>query len=77
MSFVNSSLLEAQTQKFYVTHDEMWAAVPYGDNFMVINNGQQIKQFVTLEECIDFITSKQQKKKNNRKKSEVTIEQFC
>jgi hypothetical protein len=55
----------------------MWAAIPYGNNFMVINNGQQIKQFVTLEECVDFITIKHQKKKISKRKSEVTIDQFC
>jgi len=77
MSFTNSSLLEAGCQRFYVTHDEMWAAIPYGDNFMVINNGQQIKQFVTLKECVDFITIKHQKKRTSKRKSEVTIDQFC
>ena len=76
MSFTNSSLLESKPQRFYVTHDEMWAAIPYGDNFMVINNGQQIKQFVTLEECIDFISIKHQKKKTSKRKSEVTVDQF-
>jgi len=55
----------------------MWAAIPYGDNFMVINNGQQIKQFVTLEECVDFITIKHQKKRTSKRKSDVTIDQFC
>lgn len=77
MSFTNSSLLEPECQRFYVTHDEMWAAIPYGDNFMVINNGQQIKQFVTLEECVDFITIKHQKKRTSKRKSDVTIDQFC
>lgn len=77
MSYTNSSLLEPKAQNFYITHDEMWAAIPYGNNFMVINNGQQIKQFVTLEECVDFITIKHQKKRNSKRKSEVTIDQFC
>lgn len=77
MSFTNSSLLESESQRFYVTHDEMWAAIPYGDNFMVINNGKQIKQFVTLEECVDFISIKHQKKKTSKRKSDVTIDQFC
>ncbi len=77
MSFTNSSLLNPQPQNFYITHDEMWAAIQYGNNFMVINNGQQIKQFVTLEECVDFITIKHQKKKITKRKSEVTIDQFC
>jgi len=76
MPFTNSSLLESKHQRFYVTHDEMWAAIPYGDNFMVINNGQQIKQFVTLEECIDFISVKHQKKRTGKRKSEVTVDQF-
>ena len=76
MPFTNSSLLEAKAQNFYVTHDEMCAAVSYGDNFMVINNGQQIKQFVTLQECVDFISIKHQKKRSSRRKSEVTIDQF-
>ncbi len=77
MSFTNSSLLESEPQNFYVTNDEMWAAIPYGDNFMVINNGQQIKQFVTLEECVDYISVKHQKKRTSKRKSDVTIDQFC
>lgn len=77
MSFTNSSMLQSQSQNFYVTHDEMWAAIPYGDNYMVINNGQQIKQFVTLQESIDFITIKHQKKRTTKRKSDITIDQFC
>ena len=76
MSYTNSSLLESSSQQFYVTKDEMWASIPYGDNFMVINNGKQIKQFVTLEESIDFINTKHKKKPSSRRKSSVTIDQF-
>jgi hypothetical protein len=76
MSYTNSSLLNQKADQFYVTHDEMWASIPYGDAFMVINNGKQIKQFLSLEESIDYIKSKHQKKRKPRKKSSVTIDQF-
>lgn len=46
----------------YITTDKMYAAVPWGDRFVVIHNGQQLDDLPTLELAKDYI---QQHKKLN------------
>lgn len=42
----------------YVTKDELWAAVPYGSQYMVLSKGKQIEVFPTLSDARAFITKK-------------------
>jgi len=39
----------------YVTKDEMWAAVPFGKQFMIIHNGEQIHVTGTLAVAKSYI----------------------
>ena len=50
----------------YVTNDGMWAAIPFGKQFMIIHNGRQIKVLNTYKQSIDFILNQ---KKTIKKKS--------
>ncbi len=49
--------------KGYVTSDGMWAAVPYGDKYISIHNGQQICLHHTLETAKKFIQKENRKRK--------------
>ena len=51
----------------YVTNDGMWAAIPFGKQFMIIHNGRQIKVLNTYKQSIDFILNQ---KKTIKKKSQ-------
>jgi hypothetical protein len=42
----------------YVTKDGKWAAVPLGSQFMILNEGNQLDVFPTIEEAKDFIAKK-------------------
>ena len=42
----------------YVTKDRKWAAVPFGSKFMILNEGNQLDVFSTIEEAKDFIAKK-------------------
>ena len=39
----------------YVTKDEMWAAVPFGNKFMILHNGEQIHVTGTLVTAKSYI----------------------
>jgi hypothetical protein len=39
----------------YVTKDEMWAAVPFGNKFMIVHNGEQIHVTGTLVTAKSYI----------------------
>jgi hypothetical protein len=39
----------------YVTKDGMWAAVPFGNKFMIIHNGEQIHVTGTLATAKSYI----------------------
>ena len=39
----------------YVTKDEMWAAVPFGKQFMILHNGEQVHVAGTLVTAKSYI----------------------
>lgn len=47
----------------YVSSNGMWAAVPYGNKYISIYNGQQICLHNTLETAKKFIQKENRKKK--------------
>ena len=51
----------------YVTKDGMWAAVPWGTQFVVICNGQQVHTAKTLTLAKDYIKKKVQQTPRKRK----------
>lgn len=56
MSILHTTILSPVPD--YVTKDELWAAVPYGTQYMVLNNGKQNEVFATLPEARAFIAKK-------------------
>jgi hypothetical protein len=56
----------------YVTKDGMWAAVPYGNRFVIIHNGYQTQVCNTLETAKKHINSKI--KATKKSKSTATLE---
>jgi hypothetical protein len=57
----------------YVTKDGMWAAVPFGNRFMIIHNGQQVQVSNTLETAKKHINS--QIKALKKANSKASLEQ--
>jgi hypothetical protein len=57
----------------YVTKDGMWAAVPFGNRFMIIHNGQQVQVSNTLETAKKHINS--QVKALKKANSKASLEQ--
>jgi len=47
----------------YVTKDEMWAAIPYGNQFMIIHNGNQVHVSNNLNSAKSFIHNQMKPKK--------------
>jgi hypothetical protein len=45
----------------FVSSTGEWAAVPYGNSYMIIHKGQQSKIFKTLEDAKDYIQSARKK----------------
>ena len=39
----------------YITKDGMWAAVPFGNKFMILHNGEQIHVTATLVSAKSYI----------------------
>lgn len=73
----NRTLLDSKTYKpGYITKDELWAVVSYGDEFMVLNKGKQIQVFSSLEDAKSFISKKTKTKRVRKSKSESNITQF-
>lgn len=58
----------------YVTNDGMWAAVPFGNKFMIIHNGQQGDVFKTLDAAKKYISK--QNKVQKPKKASSSLEAF-
>jgi hypothetical protein len=52
----------------FVTKDELYAAVPFGDQFMVIYKGQQITVCQTLEKAKEYIAKKHKPTRNKKVK---------
>ena len=59
----------------YVTKDEMWAAVPFGNKFMIIHNGEQVHVAGTLAVAKSYI-NKQLKASKTVKSSTSSLEAF-
>jgi hypothetical protein len=58
----------------HVTKDGMWAAVPFGNKFMIIHNGQQGDVFKTLDAAKKYINKQSRMQKN--KKASSSLEAF-
>jgi ABC-type uncharacterized transport system ATPase component len=43
-----------------------YAAVPWGDRYVIIYNGKQIKDVATAPEAVAFIRAEQKKKKRKK-----------
>jgi hypothetical protein len=52
----------------FVTKDELYAAVPFGDQFMIIYKGQQITVCKTLEKAKEYIAKKHKPSRNTKVK---------
>ena len=64
----NASLLDSTVgdPDGYVTKDGIWAAVPFGNKFIIIHNGSQVKVLNTYKQSVDFINNQ---RKTTKKKS--------
>ena len=51
----------------FVTKDQLYATVPFGDQFMIIYKGQQITVCKTLDEAKLYIEKKHKKPRRTRK----------
>ena len=68
----NRTLLNPKTYSpGFITKDDIWCAVPYGNRFMILNNGKQIQVFNTLDNAKSFI-----KKQLKQKNSSATLNSF-
>jgi hypothetical protein len=56
----------------YVTKDEMWAAVPFGKQFMIIHNGEQIHVAGTLATAKSYIQKQIKASKPKKVKSSTS-----
>lgn len=56
----------------YVSKDEMWAAVPFGKQFMVIYNGQQVHVSGTLATAKSYINKQIKASKPKKVKSSTS-----
>ena len=52
----------------YVTKDEMWAAVPFGRQFMILHNGEQVHVCGTLTTAKSYINKQIKASKPKYKK---------
>jgi hypothetical protein len=70
----NYDILDAKSSEpaGYVTKDGMWAAVPFGNRFMIIHNGKQGQVCNTLESAKKHINS--QINVTKKSKSAATLE---
>lgn len=70
----------------YVSDDNNWMAVPFGNDYMVIKNDQQIKSYKKLNAAKKYIQNqiqeqssvpeKSPKKRNKKEKVNSTLEDF-
>lgn len=63
----------------FVTKDETYAAVPFGDKFMIIHNGQQLTVCDSIQDAKEYILKRHKKSLNKKVKktalSEILEEQ--
>ena len=57
----------------YVTKDGMWAAVPFGKQFMIIHNGEQVHVAGTLVTAKSYINKQIKKVKSNTSSLEAFL----
>lgn len=55
--------MDINQNKGYISSNELWSAVPYGNKYMSIYNGQQICVHNTLEIAKKFIQRENRKRK--------------
>jgi len=55
--------MEDNQMQGYVSSNGLWAAIPYGDKYISIYNGEQICLHNTLETAKKFIQKENKKKK--------------
>jgi hypothetical protein len=72
MNIQNESLLNPKPSdpNGYVTKDGMWAAVPFGNKFVIIHNGYQVHTANNYKTAKSYI-SKQLKVTKNKTNSSV------
>lgn len=70
----NTTLLDpkAGDPNGYVTKDGIWAAVPWGKKFVIINNGQQVHTANNYKAAKSFIL----KQLKASKKKTATLDKF-
>ena len=75
MDVQNYGLLDpVPTDPFgYVSKDMEWAAVPWGQKFIIVHKGQQVHTSNSYKEARDYINKKI---KTSKKKSTSSLEQF-
>ena len=56
----------------YVTKDEMWAAVPFGKQFMILHNGEQVHVAGTLVTAKSYIQKQIKASKPKKVKSSTS-----
>ena len=57
----------------YVTKDGMWAAVPFGKQFMILHNGEQVHVAGTLAVAKSYINKQIKKVKSNTSSLEAFL----
>lgn len=60
----------------YITKDEMWAAVPFGNKFMILHNGQQIYVAPNLPSAKSYINKQIKASKPKVKSATSSLEKF-
>lgn len=60
---VETSIIEEPQYQTYVSTDEMWAAIPYGNQYIVLNNGFQVHLARNLTTAKTFISKQMRKLK--------------
>lgn len=60
----------------YVTKDEMWAAVPYGNKFIILHNGHQIHVCQNLATSKSYISKQIKASKPKIKSSTSSLDAF-
>ena len=78
MNIPNYGLLNAKPSDpaGYVTKDEMWAAVPFGNKFMILHNGEQVQTCQNLSTAKSYINKQIKLLKPKIKSSTSSLDAF-
>lgn len=60
----------------YISKDEMWVAVPFGNKFMILHNGEQIQVCQTLSTAKTYIHKQMKASKSKIKSGTSSLEAF-